>query len=97
MMRRILIAPRAEADLQAAFDWYEKHCGGLGLAFLRSVEDKIAGLARAPQLFRNRFGSYRLAIPRRFPYGIYFIWDEANDMISVRRVLHFRQDAGKEL
>jgi toxin ParE1/3/4 len=35
---------------------------------------------------------YRLAATTRFPYAIYFIWDEANAIVAVRRVLHFKQD-----
>ncbi|MDR0901623.1 MAG: type II toxin-antitoxin system RelE/ParE family toxin [Opitutaceae bacterium] len=96
-MPRILIAPGAEADLQAAFDWYEERRAGLGFDFLQNIEGKITELARTPRLFRRRFGPYRLAILRRFPHGIYFIWDEAGGVIVVRRVLHFKQDAGKGL
>lgn len=47
---------------------------------------------RAPQLFRQRVGSYRLAVTERFPCAIYFIWDEANGIVSVRRVLHAKQE-----
>ena len=93
MKRDIRIAPNAEADIRAAFDWYEQRSAGLGFAFLKSVETKLAELSRAPQLFRKRLGSYRLAITRRFPYGIYFIWDERTGLIAVRRVLHFKQHA----
>ena len=91
--RDIRIAPNAEADMRTAFDWYEQRCDGLGYDFLQAVKTKLDELARAPQLFRKRLGPYRLAMTRRFPYGIYFIWDEASDMIAVRRVLHFKQDA----
>lgn len=35
---------------------------------------------------------YRLAATERFPYAIYFIWDEATGIVTVRRVLHFKQD-----
>jgi hypothetical protein len=37
-------------------------------------------------------GAYRLAATARFPYAIYFIWDEARGLITVRRILHFKQD-----
>jgi len=91
--RALRIAPNAEADIRAAFDWYEQRHEGLGFAFLQSVETKLAELTRAPRLFRKRFGPYRLAATRRFPYAIYFIWDEVADTIAVRRVLHFKQES----
>jgi len=91
------IAPNAEADIRAAFDWYEQRSEGLGFAFLQAVETKLAELTRAPQLFRKRVGPYRLAGTRRFPYGIYFVWNEATNAIAVRRVLHFKQHAARAL
>lgn len=94
---RLLIAPQAEADLRAAFLWYDQHGAGLGDAFTRQVEAKLEQVARAPQAFRPRSDPYRLAATARFPYALYFIWDEAADVVSVRRVLHFKRDARSEL
>ena len=34
-----------------------------------------------------------MAMTPRFPYAVYFIWDEAAGVISVRRILHFSQNA----
>ena len=39
----------------------------------------------------------RLAMTKRFPFAIYFIWDEVQDTISIRRVLHFARDADRLL
>jgi len=50
-------------------------------------------IAQSPQLFRQRSGPHRLAATARFPYAIYFIWDEVNQIVAVRRVLHFKQDS----
>jgi plasmid stabilization system protein ParE len=87
-----VVAPDAESDLQEAFVWYEKRSQGLGHEFLQSVDIKIKEIVRAPLLFRKRFGSYRLAATARFPYAIWFIFDETAGTIAIRRVLHFRQD-----
>lgn len=93
MSCRLIVSVRAETDLHEAFVWYEQHTVGLGLDFLRCVETKLDLIAQSPQLFRQRFGPHRLAAAARFPYAIYFIWDEANQIVVVRRVLHFKQDS----
>jgi plasmid stabilization system protein ParE len=93
----LVVAPRAEADLRESFLWSEKRSPGLGHDFIRCVEARFELISRSPQLFRKRFGLYRLAATQRFPYAIYFIWDEANAAVAVRRVLHFKQDAGTRL
>jgi len=50
-------------------------------------------ITESPLLFRTRSGPYRLAGTTRFPYAIYFIVNEASGVISVRRVMHFKQDS----
>ena len=59
---------------------------------MHRVDVKLSVIAQSPQLFRKRFGPYRLAATERFPYSIYFIWDESAGIVTVRRVLHFKQD-----
>ena len=71
----------------------EQKSAGLGHDFLQRVEAKFGQIAESPQHFRLRVRSYRLAATERFPYAIYFIWDEANRVVTVRRLLHFKQDS----
>lgn len=92
MANTLSIAPRAESDLMEAFRWYEARSVGLGHDFFRCVEARLNLIARAPQLFRKRGPIHRLAKTDRFPYAIYFIWEEASAHVIVRRVLHFAQD-----
>ena len=47
MPPRVLTTPEADADLGAAFDWYESHLPGLGADFLAEVGDSCASLACA--------------------------------------------------
>lgn len=91
MANTLSIAPRAELELKEAFRWYEKRSTGLGHDFLRCVESRLNLIARAPQLFRQRGPIHRLAKTERFPYAIYFVWEESSAHVNVRRVLHFAQ------
>lgn len=93
MSCRLIVSARAETDLHEAFIWYEQQTIGLGHDFLRCVETKLDLIAQSPQLFRQRAGLHRLAATARFPYAIYFIWDEVNQIVAIRRVLHFKQDS----
>ena len=97
MSRKLRISSRAEADIAAAFDWYEERSEGLGVDFVRCVDVTIVLAQRLPRLFRKRKGEYRLAMTPRFPYAVYFIYNEAADLVSVRRVLRFSQDRDSHL
>jgi hypothetical protein len=44
---------------------------------------------------RNLTALHRLARIDRFPYAIYFVWEEPQDHVAVRRVLHFAQDTSR--
>ncbi len=92
MARELIVSSRADADLSDAFAWYESRVPGLGVDFVRRVDAALQLVERSPQLFRCRRGVVRMAMMIRFPYAIYFIWDEASDRISVRRILHFSQN-----
>jgi len=97
MANTLSIAAHAEADLREAFQWYEARSHGLGHEFLRCVEARLNLIARMPQIFRRRGPLHRLAKIERFPYAIYFIWEEPQAHVAVRRILHFAQDATRAL
>lgn len=46
MTRKIIVRPEAEAEVQAAFDWYEEQSDGLGFEFLRAMEACLSGVTR---------------------------------------------------
>ncbi len=93
MANTLSIAQKTEVDLMEAFKWYESRSVGLGHEFLRCVEARLNQIARLPQIFRRRGDLHRMAKIDRFPYAIYFIWEEDEAHIAVRRILHFAQDA----
>ncbi len=97
MARELIVSSRADADLSEAFEWYESRLPGLGVDFVRRVDAALQLVQRSPQMFRRRRGAMRMAMTTRFPYAIYFIWDEASDRISVRRALHYAQDSSAHL
>ncbi len=39
MSRELIVRPEAEAELAQAFEWYESRIPGLGLEFIRAVDN----------------------------------------------------------
>jgi plasmid stabilization system protein ParE len=97
MSRSLLVSSRAHADIVAAHQHYQRISPALGVDFIRRLDALLAVVARTPQIFRVRHGKVRLAMMERFPFAVYFIWDESADFVSVRRVLHFAQHAPAHL
>ena len=69
----IVVRPAAAADIEDAFVWYEQRRSGLGLEFLKTVDEALAAIQRGPQLHPVIHRNTRRALLRRFPYGLYYL------------------------
>ena len=86
----LTVRKAAEADLEAAFDWYEQERIGLGDAFLEEVENSLSRIRRGPRSYPQIKPGFRCALVKRFPYVVYFRIEEK--CVIVFAVLHGRRD-----
>ena len=89
-MRPILLAPAAVAEIEEAFDWYEKQRPGLGAAFRTALRDCLARIGADPRQCQIVHRGTRRALLRRFPYGVFY--REYPEMIVVIACMHARRD-----
>ena len=82
--------PRAKLDLDDAYAWYEAQHPGLGDSFLAEVETALEGIREHPESFAQIERNARRALLRRFPYGVYFVVEDAK--VVVFAVYHFKRD-----
>jgi plasmid stabilization system protein ParE len=82
---RLLSDVAADADIEAAFEWYESEQLGLGSEFLDEVRAAYARILDGPFKYQELRSGIRRALTRRFPYGIYFSVED--DLIVVIAVL----------
>ncbi|MGD2089076.1 MAG: type II toxin-antitoxin system RelE/ParE family toxin [Candidatus Aminicenantes bacterium] len=90
MKYKIIIRPEAEDDLEEAFQWYEEQSPGLGLDFLRCIDAAFDIITGNPELYQKVYKNISRALPRRFPYGIFYIIED--DKVFVLAVLHAKRD-----
>jgi plasmid stabilization system protein ParE len=93
MGRSVIFLPEVEADIAAAYWWYEEKDFGLGDEFLRCMEEAFSRIAAHPEQFPTRFDYIRRCLVRRFPYAVYFDHDERTVFITY--VFHTAQNPGK--
>ena len=95
-MNSLIVRPEAEADVQDAYSWYESRSAGLGDEFLNAVGIALAASIdnppRFPIVHEDADASVRRALLKRFPYGIYFVWNESGNIVTVIACLHARQE-----
>jgi toxin ParE1/3/4 len=87
---RLLIRPRAEADLREARKWYENQRVGLGDEFVAEVGITILHLVRDPERRPDYYRGFRRVLMRRFPYKLFYRLE--GDRVIVFRVLHAHRD-----
>jgi toxin ParE1/3/4 len=80
----------ADADIEAAFDWYQNEQLGLGLEFLDELRTSYRSIADNPHKYHQLRSGIRRALTKRFPYAIYFKIE--GDLVVVVAVLHTAQD-----
>ncbi len=86
----VIIEPAAEADLQAAFEWYEDQVEGLGHEFFVSIRACLGRLERTPKMYPSILENLRRARVERFPFGIFY--SISGEAVYVIGVLHHRKN-----
>ena len=87
---RLVAEPRADLDVAATFDWYEKEEAGLGQEFLAELRATYDRVADGPLAYQDLRSGIRRALLRRFPYAVYFAVE--GDVVVVLAVLHVSRD-----
>ena len=87
---RLVSAPRADLDVEAAFEWYENEQSGLGIEFLDELRATYSRVADGPRKYQELRGGIRRALLRRFPYAVYFGIE--TNIVVVVAVLHASRD-----
>ncbi len=64
--------PIVDADVEAAFQWYEGEEEGLGYEFLDELRAAYQRIEDGPLKYQVLRSGIRRAMTRRFPYAIYF-------------------------
>ena len=76
MAVKLIVAPEAELDVSEAYAWYEMRRAGLGEDFVSSVEACINRICPQPLSYPVVHETYRRPLVRRFPYAIFFEYEE---------------------
>ena len=86
MTRRFVLRPRAENDIQSAFEWYETQRSGLGEQFLTAVRERLEAVRSFPESNSIIYRDVRRAVVSRFPYLIFYVVRPTR--VAVLAVLH---------
>jgi len=82
--------PQADAEVQAAYRWYEERRSGLGDEFRGALDQIIDRVGHQPDSFPRVHRNIRRALLDRFPFGVYF--EVIDTLVVVLGVVHGHRD-----
>ena len=85
----ISFLPIARAELDDAFNWYEKQAVGLGFEFLDAFDQALRLVVSFPESQPFVGKNIRRCLCNRFPYAVYYGIDD--EKIIVIAVAHLRR------
>lgn len=86
----LVFHPDVQGEIDDSYRWYEQKRAGLGQDFLASLDEVFNRLQQTPEAHQVIYKDVRRALPRRFPYGIYYRVHA--DRVEVIAVQHSRRD-----
>lgn len=90
MTFRLVVRRQAKADIRQAARWYETQRLGFGRAFVQQIDTLLDRVREDPMQYQVAYRQVRRAIPRRFPYGVFYRVDGSD--ILVFAVVHLHRD-----
>ncbi len=93
MYNELIILPDAQNDINTAYYFYEGREQGLGEKFLEVLDFEFDRMKENPDLFQIAFGRYRRVVIHKFPFIIYYVFEDAK--LIIYSVFHTSQDIEK--
>ena len=90
MSALVLLRAEAEADIEEAYLWYLERGADLGADFLAAVDESIESIQAHPERHSLVHRNVRRALLRRFPYGLFYVHDQAR--IHIIACFHASRD-----
>jgi toxin ParE1/3/4 len=71
-VRKFIVRPKAEADIDRAYAWYERERQGLGEEFLDEINATLQSVLEMPRGYPVVQRQTRRALVHRFSYGLFY-------------------------
>lgn len=81
----------AQIELDEAFAWYEAQHKGLGNKLINEIQATINRICLQPNSYVKISTDVQRALVKRFPYGVLFGYDAADESIVIVAIAHLHR------
>jgi plasmid stabilization system protein ParE len=92
---QVILEPKAERDIEEAFEYYLTISEKLALRILREIENKLEIISEIPEAFQIRHKQFRSISLNKFPYMIHYFVDSKHSKIHILAFLHMSKNPNK--
>jgi plasmid stabilization system protein ParE len=79
-------------DIQNALDWYASQSEGLETRFHKALMERLKFIQKNPEAASFLDSRFRGSKLKKFPFTVYYNFDEANAMVRVGAILHNKRN-----
>jgi len=86
MFSKLFFHPGVQAEIKAAYTWYQDKAAGLGDDFIHELESSFGAIVELPQTWPKFKKNFRRFLLSRFPFSV--IYRQQGAKIFVVAVMH---------
>ncbi len=94
MAFKIIISPRAQMEIEIAIDYYSLYSSNAPKSFINSLQEAYHNLENNP-FFSVRYRNVRSLKINKFPYSLFFVIDETQNLVRILSCFHGKRDPNK--
>jgi plasmid stabilization system protein ParE len=94
MAYKIIVSPRAQREIEDAFDYYSLNSNIAPKQFVHFLEHAYKSLEISPFL-KIRYKDIRALKIKRFPYSLYFIVNQKSHTVRILSCFHHKRNPAK--
>ena len=91
MAYKIVVSHRVQKEIENAIDYYTLYSSDAPAAFIALLNEAYTALAINP-FFGVRYKNIRTLKLKRFPYSLYFIINEKQNVVRILSCFHNKRD-----
>jgi toxin ParE1/3/4 len=90
MSYKVIVEPPAKKEIIEIKKWYRSKVKGLENEFVKELKTNIALVKENPKLFQIKYLTIRAVPLKRFPYFVYYLFE--NNTVFILAVIAYKQD-----
>jgi plasmid stabilization system protein ParE len=91
MTVQVKLTSETRRELQQAIEWYEQQVPGLGQQLLLAVDGVLSRISEDPSLHAIVHRDLRRVLLRRFPYGVFYRYQDDGTAVVVA-IVHLHRN-----